>query len=442
MMIKRVVIFCLLCILMFSGNVSAQFWKERKIQLNESGSEFLKFTLLNQVWIRNTNLNPGSTIYGYPKNNYSDIGIRRLRVQAMAQLSNRAFVYVQVGQNNFNYLSDRKFGFFIHDATGEYEVLKNKFSLGGGLTGWTGLSRFSSPSAGSILGVDAPLFEQSTNDVNDQFLRKLSVFAKGKLGSFDYRVTLAHPLAIQKSNGYSAEITNTPNFSAEPPKIQTNGYFQWQFLDKESNQLPYTTGTYLGTKKVFNIGAGFLYQEDAMWQKGLTPTDTLRSPMKHFAVDVYYDAPAGNKKNGQAISAYITYTDFNFGNGYLRNLGPMNMANGSSDPSLINGGGNSFPAYGTGGILYGQFGYKFRDSLVGNTTLMPYFSIQHAKYDRLENAMNFYDIGINWLLKSHVSKLTLAYQNRPLFFTQPGSSKGILNGNRGSFLVQYQVFLN
>ncbi|MGZ5255402.1 MAG: hypothetical protein ACXWV4_13420, partial [Flavitalea sp.] len=104
--------------------------------------------------------------------------------------------------------------------------------------------------------------------------------------------------------------------------------------------------------------------------------------------------------------------------------------------------GNNFPAYGTGGILYGQVGYKFKDSLIGNTTLMPYFSLQHAKYDRFENVMNFYDIGINWLLNSHVSKLTLAYQNRPLFYVQPGISKGILDGNRGAFLLQYQVFLN
>ncbi|MGZ5247535.1 MAG: hypothetical protein ACXWV5_10870, partial [Flavitalea sp.] len=324
-MMNRILIFCFAFILLFSGKVTAQFWKDRKIQLNEDGSEYIKFTLLNQVWLRNTNLNPGSTIYGYPKKNYSDIGIRRLRMQMMSQLSDRAFIYVQVGQNNMNYLNDRKFGFFIHDATGEYELIKTKLSIGAGLTGWTGLSRFSSPSAGSILGVDAPLFEQSTNDVNDQFLRKLSLFAKGKLGSFDYRLTLAHPLAIQKSNGYSSELGNNASFSAEPPKMQTNGYFQWQFMEKESNQLPYTTGTYLGTKKVFNIGAGFLYQEDAMWQSGVGINDTIRSPMKHFAVDVYYDAPVGNKKNGQAISAYLTYTNFDFGEGYIRNLGPMNM---------------------------------------------------------------------------------------------------------------------
>jgi hypothetical protein len=35
------------------------------------------------------------------------------------------------------------------------------------------------------------------------------------------------------------------------------GYVEYQFFDKEANFLPYKVGTYLGTKKMFNIGAGF-----------------------------------------------------------------------------------------------------------------------------------------------------------------------------------------
>jgi hypothetical protein len=35
------------------------------------------------------------------------------------------------------------------------------------------------------------------------------------------------------------------------------GYFEYQFLDQEANVLPYKVGSYLGTKKVFNIG-GFI----------------------------------------------------------------------------------------------------------------------------------------------------------------------------------------
>ena len=58
-----------------------------------------------------------------------------------------------------------------------------------------------------------------------------------------------------------------------------------------------------------------------------------------------------------------------------------------------------------------------KDDLIGKTTLMPYVSIQHANYDRLNDAMNFYDLGVNWLLAGHTSKLTLSYQNRPVYDT-------------------------
>ncbi len=435
---KNVLVLSILAMLCFNAN--AQFSKDRKVYLNQDGSQYLKFTMLNQIWVRNTQMNPGTTANGYAKNNYTDIGLRRIRMQMMAQLTDRAFLYVQVGQNNFNFLSDRKLGFFIHDATGEYELVKKKLSLGAGLTGWTGLSRFSSPSAGSIMGVDAPLFEQSTNDINDQFLRKLSVYAKGKLGKLDYRFTVASPLAAQKAAGYSPALTKHAGFSAEPPKLQTNGYVQWEFFDSESNQLPYATGSYLGSKKVFNIGAGFLYQPDAMWRQGLAATDTIRSAMKHFAIDAFFDAPVG-VRNGHAISAYATFTHFDFGKGYIRNQSPMNPGNGTTVANLINGGGNGFPAYGTGNVLYAQVGYKFKDSLIGSTTLMPYMSMQHSKFDRLDKGMNYYDLGVNWLLKGHVSKLTLAYQDRPVYYSNTDGF-GILTERKGALVLQYQVFFN
>lgn len=133
--------------LAFSAGV--QMTKDRKILLNEDGSQYLKFTMAAQVWARNTNLNPGSTINGYTSNNYSDIGIRRMRIQMFGQIADRVNIYTQIGQNNFNFLSDRKQGFFIHDATGEYEAVRNKLSLGAGLTGWSGLARFASPSEGT-----------------------------------------------------------------------------------------------------------------------------------------------------------------------------------------------------------------------------------------------------------------------------------------------------
>lgn len=419
----------------------SQGYKDGKLFLNENGSHFLKMTVANQIWLRYNDSNPGTTLYGFDKPSTTDIGIRRMRLQLFGQITDRTYFYIQLGENNFNALSDRKLGFFLHDALGEYLLVKNKLSIGGGLSGWSGLARFASPSIGTILGVDAPIFEQATNDVTDQFLRKLSVYAKGKLGKFDYRVELSDPMAIQKSASYVSTVGKNATFANSPAKFQSQGYFQYQFLDQESNQNPYTQGTYLGSKKVFNIGTGFIFQPDAMWRIADNGRDTLKSAMTLLAVDAFYDAPI-NIAKGTAISAYIAITDFDFGKNYLRNGGPMNPANGSSQSSILNGGGNSFPMYGTGKTFYAQVGYKFANNLLGKSgTLMPYFSIQHSNYERLSDRVNFYDAGVNWLISGHNSKLTLSYQNRPIF-SSTTSGDNILTDRKGGIILQYQVFLN
>lgn len=421
-------------------SVQAQTFKDGKLWLNEDGSNYFKLTLVSQVWIRNTDMNPGTTINGFAKDNFTDIGVRRARMQAFGQIADRVFIYTQVGINNFNYSADRKAGFFIHDVTGEYEVVKRHVSLGAGLSAWNGLARYAAPSVGSIMGIDAPLFEQNTNDVTDQFLRKLSLYAKGKFGKLDYRLVMSSPMSITKSAGYTPTIGSNATFSPKPAKMQWHGYFQWQFLDEEANTTAYMTGTYLGTKKVFNIGAGFQYQPDAMWRTGHN-NDTLEQAMQNFAVDVYYDAPL-NAATGSAISAYAAYMNFNFGNGYIRNQATMNPANGTSRADILNGSGNGYPSFGTGNLLYGQVGYKFKNELIGKTTLMPYVSLQYAHYDRLQDNMAFWDTGINWLLKGHTSKLTFAYQSRPIYQVVPGNLLAESIDRKGSFLVQYQVFLN
>lgn len=418
----------------------AQTVKDGKLWLNEDGSNYFKLTLVSQVWIRNTDMNPGTTINGFAKDNFTDIGIRRARMQAFGQITDRVFIYSQIGINNFNYSADRKAGFFIHDITGEYEVVKKHLSLGAGLTAWNGLVRFAAPSVGTILGIDAPLFEQTTNDVTDQFLRKLSVYAKGKFGQLDYRLVMSSPMSITKSAGYVPTIGANSTFSPKPAKMQWQGYFQWQFLDQEANTTAYLTGTYLGTKKVFNIGAGFQYQPDAMWHTGHTG-DTVETAMKNFAVDVYYDAPL-NPATGSAISAYASFINFDFGDGYIRNQATMNPANGTTRPDILNGSGNGYPSFGTGNLLYGQVGYKFKNDLIGKTTLLPYANLQYAHYDRLQDNMAFWDAGVNWLLKGHTSKLTFAYQNRPIYQVQAGSQQAVGIERKGSFLLQYQVYFN
>jgi hypothetical protein len=115
----------------------------------------------------------------------------------------------------------------------------------------------------------------------------------------------------------------------------------------------------------------------------------------------------------------------------------MNPANGNNNAAILNGAGNAFPMYGTGTTLYGQIGYKFKENLIGKTTLMPYASIQSSNFNRLKDQMNFYDIGVNWLLANHTSKFTVSYQDRPIYNTA-----GDQVSRNGSVVAQYQVFFN
>jgi hypothetical protein len=54
---------------------------ELKLNLNESGSHFIKATFLNQVWLRYDQSNPGTLVMGEPKSETFDIGLRRTRFQ-------------------------------------------------------------------------------------------------------------------------------------------------------------------------------------------------------------------------------------------------------------------------------------------------------------------------------------------------------------------------
>ncbi|MBD8489953.1 hypothetical protein IFO69_14445 [Echinicola sp. CAU 1574] len=412
--------------------------KELKFNLNADGSHYVKGTFLNQVWLRYTQANPGSEVYGTPDNDLFDIGLRRTRIQLYGQLSDQVFFYTQFGQNNLSYRSPRKQGLFFLDAIGEYKVMQEKLSLGAGLTGWNGLSRYSSPSIGSILSLDAPLYQQATNDVNDQFVRKLSVYAKGQWGKLDYRVAVSKPMSIQNSDVQGPEIGENALFSSEPGYAQYHGYFKYMLMDKESNTTPYQVGSYLGTKSVFNIGAGFMTQKEAMWHYADNGVDTVRSNLRLLAVDVFYDKPIDTSK-GTAVTAYASFSHNDYGKNYVRNIGAMNPATGTNENGSFNGSGNAFPMIGTGNTIYAQLGYLFQKDLLGKAgTLQPYISSQYSDFALFSDPMVMYDGGINWLINGNRAKLSFGYQSRPIF-TQNNSGAYISSDRKGMAVMQFQV---
>ena len=459
----------------------AQFGDKMKNGLSfyldsQDSSRFIKFEGVSQVWTRYTQTNP-LTIVGtggatsaanspYYQQNIADVSVRRARLIMSGQLTDRVSFFTQFGENSMNYTTARKTGAFFHDVTADYAVIKRFFSLGFGLNGWNGPSRFSNTSVSSIMVLDPPNFQEVTNDTYDQFVRRYGVYAKGKIGKIDYRLSAAKPFMSQNGsainplnpNGGNTATTSYSTFSTLPPNLVYQGYIMYQFLDEESNFAPSMKGTYLGKKRVFNIGAGFYYQHDAMMLNTQTSktgvADTLKQDIFHLAVDVFYDAPI-NKEKGTAISFYGSYSNYNYGKNFVRIQGADNPATGTNantttlpnTKNLVGGTsafdkqnyGNAVPYLGTGNILYGQLGYKFKDNLLGNRgTLQVYGNCQYAIYDALSDPMLLWDLGVNWLIKGHNSKFTLDYQNRP-YFSENNVGQLKQTNRYGQFVLQYQI---
>lgn len=415
-----------------------------KFNLNESGSHYFKATFLNQTWLRYSKANPGTTQFGATKSSLLDLSLRRTRIQFFGQITDRTFVYFQFGQNNFNMASPKQLGAFFHDALGEYSVLEdNKLKIGGGLTIASGLSRFTQPSIGTILTSDVPVFAQATTGVIDQFSRKLSIYARGQIGPIDYRFILSNPFQPGGNYGVApSDISVNSNYASNGAGKMYQTYVFYQFFDKEGHTTPYMTGTYLGKKKILNFGAGFIFQNNAMWRKDPVTSDTIQTSLFLFATDFFLDMPL-NIEKGTAISAYLGYFNHNYGKDYIRNVGVNNPYTGTTGNASFNGSGTAFPMMGTGNVLYAQAGYLFSKELFGHEekgTLLPYASAMYASYDALTDPMTVYNIGCNYLISGHKSKLSLNYENRPVFFTQPDGS--ISSGSRrGLAYLQYQIYL-
>jgi hypothetical protein len=416
--------------------------KPLKFNLNDDGSHFFQVTFLNQTWIRFNESNPGTTVMGETQDKTFDIGLRRTRIQMFGQVTDRAFVYFQFGQNNFNrnaQYGNRKIAAFFHDAVGEYRLTnKSQLKIGAGLTIANGLSRFSQPSVGTILALDVPVFAQATVDQTDLFSRKLSIYARGQIGKIDYRVSLTDPFPVT-SNGLTTPAISSTNatFATKGHNKQYQAYVMYQFFEKEGHLTPYMTGTNLGKKKILNVGGGIIYQKDAMWLK--EGVDTVKQNMLLWSAETFIDLPL-NKDKGNAITAYVGYFNYDFGTNYVRTGAQMNPADGKSiapNISTVSGGGNGWPMVGTGNIIYSQFGYLFNKDLLGDLgTLQPYVTYQRNNFTYLNDPVNVYDIGVNWLLNGHRAKISFDYQSRPVYNTDLK-----VETRRGSYILQYQIFI-
>lgn len=441
------------------GQGSPDYGSGLKINLDAEGKKSLRFILWNQIWVRNTNMNPGTMIADEPTDNAWSIGNRRLRVLAYAQISKRYMIVTHFGINNQTFINGgdngstgtggygagKKPGLFFHDAWNEYAVIlpeesKNfSLSLGGGLHYYMGLSRSTMASTLNFLTLDAPIFNWPLIENSDQFARQIGVFAKGKYGKFEYRLSANKPFAtnVTPVNVTSANEAKAVDNNGNP-NLSTAGYFEYQFFDQESNLLPYKVGTYLGTKKVFNIGAGFYHEKDGT--RSSVNGEINKHNIRLLSVDAFADIPLGNAKNKMALTAYGVYYNYDFGPNYLRNISIMNV--GSNDPNFtgnrsIAGPGNLQPMVGTGSIVHLQTGLLLpNQNEKPKLRIQPYVGYTHKKFDALDKSSDQMDIGANWFIDGHHAKVTTQYSTRPTYESAEASPK-----SKGEFSLQLQIYL-
>jgi len=437
-------------------------YKPLTLKLSEDGSKYVRFLIWHQFWATLNQDNPGTVDVNEREiNTTTDVVLRRSRFLAYAQVSPRFLILTHWGINNQSFINGatppngpnstaipgnqgKKPTMFIHDAWTEYELAKDKLYIGAGLHYWNGVSRLSSHSTLNFMSADAPIFNWYNIEATDQFARQFGIYAKGQVGRFDYRFHLNKPFVngpVATPQNMSANAVNVASETWAP-----GGYVNYMFFDKENNKLPFFVGSYMGAKKVFNIGAGFYSQTEATASReilvGTVGVDTtvIRHNQLCLGVDAFLDMPLNGGKSG-AAHAYVVYYNYDFGPGYLRNIGILNEhLNTKPDNPMRSwaGGGNAQPTIGTGNILYGQFGYALPKNKNG-TQWMPYATLTRKDFERLPEPSLQYGLGLNYFINAHFAKLTFEYQTRPVYRAEAGAI--LPNGSKGQFILQTHIFL-
>lgn len=363
-------------------------YKPIKLNLNEDGSAFVRFLTWQQFWAV-SDLREG-------EDKRIQSSIRRSRFAFLSKFSPKFQIFMQFGLNslsadNLDALGNNGDGpqMFLHDAWGEYNFSK-KIQVGYGLHYWQGLSRMSNLSTINLVTLDAtrPFVHWNDIGLTNQFARKLGIYAKGTLGeSFNYRIAISDP----RSGGGLAEAptdgTGVAQYGAwtldEGGKRVYEGYLSYSFWDKEGNALPFYVGSYLGNKKVLNIGAGFYS----------VPKGSVSNPtgdvldfhnVNHFSVDAFLELPFGVKGENGMLHAYTALYNFDYG------------------PNQSNT--NAAVRAATGNVLYGEVGY-----LLPGKKFMPYLSYQTRDYEAEGTDGNSINAGINYFISGHNMKVTGEY---------------------------------
>ncbi|WP_187261867.1 porin [Pontibacter beigongshangensis] len=437
---------------------AADYGSGLKINLNEEGSKYVRFIFWSQIWAKSTQNNPGTLIGNEPTDHSFDIGARRVRTIAYAQLSPRYLIFTHLGINNQTFINGgangttgtggfgagKKPQIFFHDVWNEYAIIPaknpltgeaNKYTLyaGAGLHYWLGISRMTSASTLNFLMVDAPIFNWPTLEMSDQFIRQYGLYAKGALGRLHYQGHINKPFATNlQPIADGPAVDNNGN-----PKASFGGYADFQLFDQEANVLPFRVGTYMGSKKVLNIGAGFYSNRDGTRNLSATGV-TNKHDINILSMDVFADLPVGPGSKNMAVTTYSVLYNYDFGPNYMRTTGIMNT--GVANPAFEGlraqeGAGNARFSFGTGNVWYTQAGLLLPKDFCSKVRVQPVAAYTLKNLEALDETGHFYDIGANFFLDAHHAKITVQHSSRPLYYNNTVSDRA------GEWIVQFQVYL-
>ncbi|MEM6967690.1 MAG: porin [Bacteroidota bacterium] len=360
-------------------------YKPLQLKLSEDGKKYVRFIMWHQLWLTTNNLSGDAAKLQITPS------IRRSRFLAFSQVSSKFLILTHFGLNSLTPGNLTSLGsngdapqFFLHGAWGELKI-SDKLYIGSGLHYWKGLTRLANQSTLNFMTLDQarPFSQWHSLGITDQFARHLGIYAKGQMGGFDYRFAINAPGQNPLNGGenygmedsslsYTGAIAMDENNDPTGMYI-LEGYFRYNFWDKESTKLPYQVGTYLGKKKVFGIGTGFFLHPNGMYNESTGE----HSGVTHLAVDAFLEYPTAN---GNMLHAYASLINFDYGENYVSRWA------------------------GTGTNVYGQFGY-----FIKHAKSMPYIAFQNGSYDGYDDPIQSLDVGINHYINGHHCKVTLEY---------------------------------
>ncbi len=410
MKVKKLLLIAAFCsgLTISFGQNASEYTDGFKIKFDETGSKYLRIVNWNQFWFQD-----------YEGSNPNDgFSIKRARVLMYSQVNDRFLLSLHFGLNSVNANNLTPMGksddveLFLHEAVMEYKVIPTYLNIGAGLQYWNGITRLNSSSTMNLLTLDNDRGHWSTLGLSDQFANSLGIYAKGKIGKLNYRVSLDDALK-NTSDGNSSTVLaeGQEKYLGKAllgkGKYAFGGYLDYQFLDQESNLLPYRVGTYLGTKKVFNVGAGVFHHQNGLVK--MQDGELIGKNVTHTAIDAFYDAPIGRSSSITAYASY-QYSDMD---------------------KYISGN-----VVGNGGQFYAHVGYlipkntddpakKFRNRF------QPYVAYSDRNFTELPEAAKELRIGTNWYIDGQNARLTVEYQKA---FSQPSNNDDMVT-------VQAMIFL-